>query len=263
MTEQSTFSLDVTDDGPVRWLTLSNPPRRNAITLTGFDLLGEAFDGFEKSGQRVLVITGSGGHFSSGADLSDTDFSGSTAAENAHIISRTSRAARALHALTKPTIAAVDGVAMGAAMNLALGCDVVISAESVRFSELFVRRGLALDFGGTWLLPRLVGLARARDIALTGREIGGTEALAMGLVSRLVPSASLHDEAATAARHLAGGASLAQQFIKAGMSRSSAMTFEQALAFESQAQAVLLSSDDVVEAIDAFLSKRSPEFRGR
>ena len=263
MAERSTFSLDVADEDPVRWLTLSNPSRRNAIPLGGFDLLREAFEGFEASGQRVLVMTGAGGDFSSGADLSDANFAGSTAAENALVVGRTSAAALALHVLTKPTIAAVDGVAMGAGMNLALGCDVVIAGESARFSELFVHRGLTLDFGGTWLLPRLVGLGRAREIALTGREIGAAEALAIGLVSSVVPSASLREKAATVGRDLAAGAPLAQQFIKVGMSRSSAMTFEQALAFEGQAQAVLLSSEDVAEAVDAFLSKRSPRFRGR
>ena len=148
-------------------------------------------------------------------------------------------------------------------MNLALGCDVVIASEAARFAEVFVRRGLALDFGGTWLLPRLVGLARARELALTGREVGATEALEMGLVARVVPAAALEAEAASTADALASGAPLAQGFIKQALDRSSAMTFEQAIRFEDQAQAVLLATEDFREAVAAFTAKRPPDFRGR
>ena len=263
MTTSDAFSLDITDDGAVRWITLSNPDRRNAITSDGFDHLAETFAAFDDSDQRALVMTGAGDHFSAGADLSQGEITGNTAADNLKFMRRPAAAAAALHRLTKPTVAAVDGIAMGAGMNLALGCDIVVATERVRFAEIFVRRGLTLDFGGTWLLPRLVGLARARDLALTGREVGGAEALAVGLIARLVPPEALRAEAAAVAAELAVGAPLAQHFIKSGLSRSSSMTFEQALRFEDQAQAVLLSTEDLAEAVDAFLAKRPPEFRGR
>ena len=152
---------------------------------------------------------------------------------------------------------------MGAGMNLALGCDIVIASERVRFAEIFVQRGLTLDFGGSWLLPRLVGLNRARELAMTGRIVGAAEAQEIGLVTRVVPAAHLAREASRVAEDLAAGAPLAQRFIKTALERSSTMTFEQALAFEGQAQATLLGSEDLLEGAAAFFQKRPPEFKGR
>ena len=148
-------------------------------------------------------------------------------------------------------------------MNLALGCDLVIASSRARFAEIFVKRGLTLDFGGTWLLPRLVGLARARDLALTGRIVEADEALAIGLVTRVVAPDRLEAEVTELAEELAAGAPLAQRFIKVALDRSASMTFEQALAFEEQAQATLLGSEDLFEGAAAFFQKRPPDFKGR
>ena len=225
--------------------------------------LADAFDGFESSSQRVLVLRGADGEFCAGADLNKDQISTPSAADNAVRMRRINAAAVALHRLSKPAIAAVDGVAVGAGMNLALGCDVVIATERSRFSEIFVKRGLTLDFGGTWLLPRLVGLARARELALTGRIFGADEALAMGMVSSVVPTEELDAAVDDVVELLAGGAPLAQAMIKRALDRSSSMTFEQALSFEEQAQAILLGSEDLAEGAAAFTQKREPEFRGR
>jgi 2-(1,2-epoxy-1,2-dihydrophenyl)acetyl-CoA isomerase len=148
-------------------------------------------------------------------------------------------------------------------MNLALGCDLVIATDRARFSEVFVKRGLTLDFGGTWLLPRLVGMARARELALTGRMVNADEALAMGMIGRVVAPADLVSVAGEVAAELAAGAPLAQRFIKTGLSRSLDLTFEQAIAYEDQAQAAMLASDDVREGVAAFLERRPAEFEGR
>jgi 2-(1,2-epoxy-1,2-dihydrophenyl)acetyl-CoA isomerase len=212
---------------------------------------------------RTLVITGADGDFCAGADLSEDEMPGDSAADNLKNMWHPAAAASTLHRLTKPTVAAVDGVAVGAGMNLALGYDVVIATEAARFAEIFVRRGLTLDFGGTWLLPRLVGLARARELALTGREVDAVEALEIGLVARVVPVAQLRAEAAATAEALAAGAPLAQSFVKQGLGRSSSMTFEQAIRFEDQVQAVLLATEDFNEAVTAFSERRPPDFRGR
>jgi enoyl-CoA hydratase/carnithine racemase len=255
--------VNTEDRGSVRWATMSSPGTRNAVPKAGWADLAEAFEDFETSEQRALVLTGAGGDFCAGADLG-TDFSGfGTPEANAEYMRLPNRAALALHRLSKPTVAAVDGVAVGAGMNLALGCDIVIASERVRFAEIFVRRGLTLDFGGSWLLPRLVGLNRARDLALTGRIVDAEEAAAMGLVTRVVPADRLASEAATAAEELAAGAPLAQRFVKLALDRSSSMTFEEALAFEEEAQASLLGSDDLFEGTAAFFEKRPPDFRGR
>lgn len=242
---------------------MSSPETKNAVSRTGWVELADALDAFEASEQRVLVITGAGGDFCAGADLG-SDFSGfATPTANAEYMSLPNRAALALHRTSKPTIAAVDGVAVGAGMNLALGCDFVIASSRARFAEIFVKRGLTLDFGGTWLLPRLVGLARARDLALTGRIVEADEALAIGLATRVVDADRLEAEVAEIAEALAAGAPLAQRFIKVALDRSPNMTFEQTLAFEGEAQATLFGSEDFLEGAAAFLEKRSPDFKGR
>jgi 2-(1,2-epoxy-1,2-dihydrophenyl)acetyl-CoA isomerase len=173
------------------------------------------------------------------------------------------RAALALHRSPKPTIAAVDGVAVGAGMNLAIGCDIVVATTRARFSEIFVKRGLTIDFGGSWLLPRLVGLAKARELALTGRMVHAGEAEAIGLVTRVVEPGDLEPTVTEMAEELAAGAPLAQRFVKTALDRSSSMSFEQALAFEEQAQALLLGSEDVIEGAEAFFEDRPPDFQGR
>lgn len=255
--------VTVEDRGRVRWVTMSSPGAKNAVPRAGWDELADAFDAFEVSALRALVISGADGDFCAGADLG-ADFSGfGTPAANVAYMRHPNRAALALHRITKPTIAAVDGVAVGAGMNLALGCDVVIATDRARFAEIFVKRGLTLDFGGTWLLPRLVGLARAREIALSGRIVEADEALAIGMVTSVVGADDLEVAVAAAADVLAAGAPLAQRFIKVALDRSSSVTFEQALAFEEQAQATLLGSEDLLEGAAAFFQKRPPEFKGR
>jgi len=176
---------------------------------------------------------------------------------------RIGQAARALHELAKPTVAAVDGVAVGAGLNLALGCDVAIATTRARFSEIFVRRGLTVDFGGTWLLPRRIGLARAKELAMTGRIIGAEVALRYGIVAEEVPPEDLRSRVAELAAELAAAAPRAQQFTKVGLERSFEMSFDEALEYESQAQSVCLSSQDVIEGVTAFLEKRPPRFQGR
>ncbi len=255
--------ISITDIGAIRTLVMSNPGRRNAVPPTGWQELADAFGQFEVSPQRVLVIRGADGDFCAGADMNRSVVATPSAADNAARMRRTNAAAIALHRLSKPTIAAVDGGAVGAGMNLALGCDVIIATERSRFSEIFVKRGLTVDFGGTWLLPRLVGLARARELALTGRVFDAGEALAYGMISSVVETEELDAEVSELAESLAAGAPLAQAIIKRALDRSSSMTFEQALSFEEQAQAILLGSEDLAEGAAAFVEKRDAEFRGR
>ncbi len=255
--------FSIIDEGPIRRLTIDNPQRRNAVPREGWLHLAELVGEFSDSDQRVLVITGNGVDFCSGADLGG-DIAGLTSAVTRYEwMQNVATAGRALHGLSKPTVAAVDGVAVGAGMNLALGCDVVIASDKARFSEIFVRRGLTVDFGGTWLLPRLIGLAKAKELALTGRIVEAEEALACGMVARVVPADGLLDAAGETAAELAVGAPVAQRFIKMGFDRSLGMSFDEAIEFESQAQSVCLGSEDMVEGITAFLEKREPDFKGR
>jgi 2-(1,2-epoxy-1,2-dihydrophenyl)acetyl-CoA isomerase len=256
--------LNVYDRGSVRWLTMSRPDRKNAIPSDGWSDLRDAFEEFEESDARVLVIAGDGDDFCAGADLDP-----SHAAAGSSVVERTQRmktvgaAAMALHRLTKPTIAAVDGVAVGAGMNLALGCDIVLASDRARFSEIFVQRGLTLDFGGSWLLPRVVGLQRAKELALSGRIVGAEEALAIGLCLEVVTADALGDRVTELAEGFASAAPIAQMFAKQGIDHAWDVSFAEALGWEGQNQAICFATDDVAEGIAAFLEKRPPKFRGR
>lgn len=256
--------IETTDRGPVRRLTLNRPETKNAIPPTGWSALKEAFEDFETSSQRVLVITGAGGDFCSGADLGSGGSGAETSAtERVDRMKLVGSAALALHRMSKPTVAAVDGVAAGAGMNLALGCDIVLASERARFSEIFVRRGLTVDFGGTWILPRLIGIQRAKELVLSGRIVGAAEAKEIGLILDIVRHDGLSEAAQSMAEQLATSAPIAQMLAKRTINRSFELSFEEALEEESQGQVICFGTDDVVEGIASFLAKRAPEFRGR
>lgn len=254
--------LKTEDRGALRWLTLDRPDRRNAIPSDGWSDLTAAFTEFESSSRRVLIIRGAGDDFCSGADL-DPDVGrneGVMAARER--MATVGAAAVALHRLTKPTIAAVRGVAVGAGMNLALGCDVVVCGYGARFSEIFVRRGLTVDFGGSWLLPRMVGIQRAKELALSGRMVDSEEAVRIGLALERVEDGAVFARVGEIAQMFVDGAPVAQMFAKQGISRSFDVSFEQAVGWEGQSQAICLTTDDFDEGVAAFLEKRPPAFGG-
>jgi 2-(1,2-epoxy-1,2-dihydrophenyl)acetyl-CoA isomerase len=251
------------DRGPARWLILDRVERKNAVPSDGWGDLRKAFLDFESSSQRVLVVTGAGGAFCSGADLDPADRSETGVVANRRRMQRVGEAAMALHRLTKPTVALVDGIAAGAGMNLALGCDLVVATTRARFSEIFVQRGLTVDFGGSWLLPRIVGLQRAKELSLTGRIIDAEEALGIGLVLEVIEPSTVDQRMEDLTSSLATGAPVAQMFAKENLNHSFQFDFAQALAAEGQAQSICLESEDAVEGVTAFLDKRPPTFRGR
>ena len=255
--------LTTHDDDSIRTLTMDVPDRKNAIPATGWTDLADAFEAFESSDARCLILTGANGDFSAGADLDPADPIVAGVAERHRRMKDVGEAARLLHRTTKPTIAAVDGVAVGAGMNLALGCDVVVATERARFSEIFVRRGLTLDFGGSWLLPRLVGLQRAKELAFSGRIVEATEALAIGLCMEVVPSGDLLARATQLATSFAEQAPIAQMFTKQSLNHAWTNSFAQALDLEGQNQAICFTTADLSEGIAAFVEKRRPEFLGR
>lgn len=249
--------------GGVVLATLNRPHRRNAMSLGLFDALGDLFDEADRrDDDRVVVLRGAGGCFSSGADLTDVADAdtppGSTAA-----LERIHRCALALHRCATPTIAAVDGVAFGAGLSLALGCDLVVATTRARFCAVFVRRGLSIDFGLSWLLPRLVGLSRAKRLALLGDEFDAATALDLGLVGEVVAPEELDAAVGALAARLASGPGLALRADLELLDGSPSRSFEEALAGEVAAQARNAATEDVREAIAAFVERRAPTFRGR
>lgn len=246
-------------DGVVT-LTLNRPDRKNAITSAMWSKLRDTFRDIAEGTDRVVVITGADGDFSSGADLADPRD------PDEHPLTRmrlVGDACLALHRLPQPTVAKVDGVAVGAGMNLALSCDLIVASDRARFSEIFARRGLSLDFGGSWLLPRLIGLHKAKELALLGDILDATEVAEMGLVNRVVPAEQLDETTAGLVRRLAAGPPLALGSTKRLLNDAFTATLDEALEAETRAQAVNLSSQDAREAVQAFLDKREPRFHGR
>ena len=251
-------------DGVVT-VTMNRPERKNAINGVMLTELRTIFEEVEDTdADRCMVLTGAGGAFCSGADLSDPNGPASDPTRSGLArMRRLGDVALALHHITKPTIAKVDGFAVGAGLSLALGCDLVVCSDRAKLSMIFSRRGLALDNGASWLLPRLVGMARAKEIALFGGMWSGEEALAIGLINRVLPldeiDAFVDDWAAT----LAGGPPLALSMTKTLLHASWNATMEQVVEDEARCQALNFSTRDTAEAMAAFAEKREPNFTGR
>ena len=243
--------------------TLNRPARKNALTYAQFDELGALFDEVDSSSaDRCLVLRGAGGDFCSGIDLVDAQRAGA-GADGAAGMERINATALRLHELSKPTVASVDGLAVGAGMSLALGCDLVVASTRARFSAIFVRRGLSIDCGLSWILPRLVGAAKARELCLLGDFVGADEALALGLVARVVAPVELDVAAGSLADRLAQGPTIALGNDLSLLDAAYGRTFAEALDAEAAAQASSISTSDASEAIAAFLEKRDARFQGR
>ncbi len=252
--------LTARSDGIVT-VTLNRPEKKNAINGVMWRELLETFEEIMgRTEDRVMVLTGAGGAFCSGADLT------SEATDDRPRLVRmreVADVALALHRIPKPTIAKVTGVAVGAGLNMALGCDLVVASDDARFSEIFSRRGLSLDFGGSWLLPRLIGLHKAKELAFFADVISAKEAADFGIVNRVVPSADLDRFVDDWARRLASGPPLALSMTKTMLNESFESSMDHALEDESRCQTVNFASADTAEAMNAFVAKRDPRFEGR
>ena len=254
-------TLQVERDAGVVTVTMQRPEKLNAVNGAMWRELAEVAASLAGSTQdRCVVLTGAGGAFCSGADLSD---SGERAEHQLAQMRVINAVIQAFHDLPQPTLAKVDGVAAGVGLNLALGCDLVVASDRSRFSAIFARRGLSLDGGGSWLLPRLIGLHRAKEVALFGDVLPAAEALRLGLVNRVVPVDELDALVADWSARLAAGPPIALAMTKRMLNRAFEQTFEQALDDEARCQTVNFGTRDTAEAIGAFLQKRTPTFEGR
>ena len=242
-------------------VTLNRPEKKNAIDFPMWQRLSEVFrEVGQNPADRVLVLTGAGGAFCGGADLTSPSDDPRHQLDQMQYFGFTGLV---LHEVPKPTIAKVGGVAVGAGLNLALGCDLIVAGESARFSEIFARRGLSIDLGGSWHLPRLIGLHKAKELVLLGDIIDAKEAERIGIVNRVLPDVDLDAFVDDWAERLAAGPPLALQMSKRMLNSGLQMSLSEMLHWEAMAQSVNTTSRDAIEAMKAFAEKRVPEFKGR
>ena len=252
------------DEGIAR-LTLNRPERLNSFTTAMHAEVRTALDEVEKLGARVLVITGAGRGFCAGQDLGDRAVApGAAAVDLGESIERHyAPLIRRLRALPLPVVASVNGVAAGAGANIALACDIVLAASSASFVQAFSRIGLIPDCGGTWMLPRLVGTARALGLALLGDKLPAAQAAEWGLIWRCVEDADLATQTDQLARQLAAAPTRALARTKEALWASSTRTLAEQLDVERDLQRELGATADYAEGVSAFAAKRTPHFSGR
>lgn len=278
-------TIEVRTEEHITTVRLNRPDALNAITSR----MAAELDGLlahleHDDATRVVVLTGNGRGFCAGADLGDLTRDAFAAGEHGageagpapggdgvlrpawvrqYMRLHAVRLAERLLSFDKPMIAAVNGPCAGAGIGLALACDLVIASEEAVFSVVFVRRGLVPDYGVSYLLPRLVGLRKARELCLSGDKLSAEEADRLGLLTRVVPAAELDGVAAAEARRLAEGPGVALRLTKRLLAESYQSDAGQALDREFTYQAIAMGSADALEGVQAFLEKRPPRFTSR
>jgi enoyl-CoA hydratase/carnithine racemase len=257
-------------DGHVAWLIFDRPDKLNAMTIEMWGVMGDKLAEIERQADvRALILAGEGRAFLAGHDVGEMK-------EHAAAIDAGTFKPAELHELQKllqettrrirraryPVIAAVHGFAVGAGCEVTLACDLVVAAEGTKLGFPEVNVGVTITNGGTFLLPRKVGLARARELAYTGEFIDAREALAMGLVNRVVPPLRVRAEAEALARRIASRSPMAVQLHKTMIDRGLEASLETMLTFETEALIVSAFTDDHREGVRAFFEHREPRFRG-
>jgi 2-(1,2-epoxy-1,2-dihydrophenyl)acetyl-CoA isomerase len=259
-------------DGCVLWLTIDRPAAGNALTPANRVRLAQMLsDAEEDHAVRCIVITATGDKFCTGADLRNSagpparpdgapeKVAGDVARnirKNAQVLIST------ILELEKPVIAAVNGTAAGLGFHLAIACDMVIAVETARFIEVFVRRALVPDAGGTYLLPRLIGLQRAKEMMFLGDDVSAQRGYEMGFVNRVVPADRLQAETETIAQRLASGPTRALALTKWLTNRSLDLDRQTMFENESYAQDINMTTEDGNEGVRSFIERRTPRYRG-
>lgn len=255
-----------TQDG-IATLTMNRPERLNALGDTlRMDLYEAIIRASGDPDVRVIVLTGAGRGFCSGGDIKVMN-EGKASDRARPMIEKVAplrdKVVLAMRDAPQPLIAAVNGPAAGAGMNIALACDIRIASSTARFGETFVKRGLHVDWGGTYFLPRLVGMAKACELIFTGEVIDAEEALSLGIVSKVVPPEDLMPTVRKLANAIAAGPPVAIRLAKRALYHNQDVDLRAALEYETYAQNICYETEDAKEGIKAFVEKRAPKFQGR
>ncbi|MGH2692200.1 MAG: enoyl-CoA hydratase-related protein [Actinomycetota bacterium] len=259
--------IAVDRDGSVAKITLNRPDKLNALTQVMSDELVDAFTkAREDDSVRAVLLTGAGRGFCAGQDLTefrDSSDAGRPPDIEAHLERAYHKLIPIMVEIPKPVVCAVNGVAAGAGVSLAVACDVRIASEAARFTQAFVKIGLVPDSGGTWLLPRVIGPAKALELSISGEMVDADAALGMGLVSRIVAPDALEKESLDYAAALAALPTAAIGEAKALIRNAMSTDLETALRAEAKAQSRMGQTHDFMEGVTAFAEKREPRFEGR
>lgn len=249
----------------VATLTLNRPDKLNSFTETMHGEVRDALAATRLGGARCLLLTGAGRGFCTGQDLNSRKFGPDDPPPDlGHSLdTHYNPLVRALRELEMPVVCAVNGVAAGAGANIALACDIVLAAESARFIQSFAKVGLIPDAGGTWMLPRLVGMARARGLALLAEPVTAAQAEAWGMIWKCLPDDQLMPTAVVLARHLATRPTAGLALAKKALDASAANTLDRQLDLERDLQRQAGRTADYREGVAAFLQRREPKFTGR
>jgi len=262
-------NVRVERDGHVATVTIDRPESKNACTGDMWVALGAVFRDLAHSGARAVVLTGAGGDFCTGADLGSTKQrdGGERGAGPSGTMVDAMRVlgdvVLAVHNCPVPVVAKVDGLCVGAGLGLALAADLAWCSDRARFSAIFAKRGLSLDFGTSWLLRQRIGVNKAKELAFTAKMVSGLEAFELGLVNAVVPSDELDDATHAVVETIAAGPPIALASTKRELDNASNMSLAQALEVETLAQSINAQTEDLREALRAFVERRPPTFTGR
>jgi 2-(1,2-epoxy-1,2-dihydrophenyl)acetyl-CoA isomerase len=256
-------TVELSIDGGVASVVMNRPEALNALDMQLKQDLSDVWRLLvDDDTVRAVLLTGAGRAFSTGGDIKQMDADRRPETTRRRMAKLLRDTVIPLARMEKPVVAAVNGHAHGLGLSLALACDVVYASDSAVLSMAFARIGLGPDGGASYFLPRLVGLSRAKELMFSGRRVSAQEALELGLVGRVLPDHELMDAALETAAELAGGATVALGAAKRLLNESSVHTLEEMAELEAFSQAVVMSTDDHREGIDAFAERRKPHFKG-
>ncbi len=247
-------------------ITLNRPDKLNSVTIAQLDELVVKLNAYEQDDSvRAILLTGTGRGFCTGADLGGgggrPDMTTPMGMKlSAHLYGRV---CYTMANIEKPVVGAINGVAAGSGSSLALSCDIIFAAKSARFIQIFVRRGMIPDGGGTYFIPRMIGLAKAKELFFSGDTVGAEEAMALGMINRVVDDDQLMTEAFAYASKLAQGPTRSIGMIKRLLNRSLDSDLSTQLDFEAAYQGLATSTADIQEGWNSFFEKREPQFKGR